>query len=366
MEEIMRLRKFVTFLLAIALFFTLFVPACKNTQEPKELTVYVWEGYLPDSVADMFEQETGITLNINLITGNDEMFTFLKGGGRADIIMPTQNQVNRFYVEDLALPLDLDKIPNYANVTGSFKEQDWSMWDGEQLGSGDTYVIAYVFGTSGIAVNTEKYTGLLEGIGWDILFDPTLKERVASKNSAESLMVCLDLMGIPRANLLTDTLETLESIRSKAVELKNNVLKFYDTGAEVLDLLNNEEIWVSHIWDGGGRNLESSDPKFKYVLPSSGGFGWTDTFMIPADAENPEGAHEFIDFMLRADIAGMVVSGSNYTTTVDGSIDLAEGINKDLYVYTDEELAKLVWQLNFPEEVVAAYNDFWEELSTIN
>src|SRR4030065_2304904 len=226
------------FLMVFVFCFTLFVPACKNTQVPKELTVYVWEGYLPDSVADMFEKETGMTLNINLITGNDEMFTFLKGGGRADIIMHTQSQVNRFYTEGLAQPLDLDKIPNYANVTGSFKEQDWGMWNGEELGSGDTYVIAYVFGTSGIAVNTEKYTGSLEGIGWDILFDQVLKERVSSKNSAESLMICLDLMGIPRANLLTDTQATLESIRSKAVELKNNVLKFYDTGAEILDLWN--------------------------------------------------------------------------------------------------------------------------------
>lgn len=362
----MKFKKLIMFLLAIALLLTLFIPACKKTQVPQELTIYVWEGYLPDSVADMFEQETGINLNINLITGNDEMFTMLKGGGQADVIMPTQNQVNRFYTENLAQPLNLDKIPNYANVAESFKGKDWSMWDGQQMGSGDTYVIAYVFGTSGIVVNTAKYTGSLDEIGWDILFDPALKDRVSSKNSAESLMICLDLMGIPRANLLTDAQATLESIRSKAIELKNNVLKFYDTGAEVLDLLSNEEVWVSHIWDGGGRNLESSDPKFRYVLPSNGGFGWTDTFMIPASAVNSEGAHKFIDFMLETDIAAMVVSEGGYTTAVKGSIDLAEGIDKDLYVFTDEELAKLVWQLNFPEEVVSTYNSFWEELSTID
>ena len=362
----MKFRKFIMVLLVTILLFTLFIPACKKEQTPEELVVYVWEGYLPEKVAEMFEQETGIKLNINLITGNDEIFTMLKGGGQADIIMPTQNQVNRFYTEGLAQPLNLNKISNYANVADSFKGKDWSMWDGEQLGSGDTYVIAYVFGTSGIVVNTEKYTDSLDGISWDILFDPALKGRVSSKNSAESLMICLDLMGIPRVNLLTDTEVTLESIRDRAIDLKNNVLKFYDTGAEVLDLLNNEEVWVSHIWDGGGRKLESSDPKFKYMLPSTGGFGWTDTFMIPASALNSEGAHKFIDFMLRTDIAAMVVSEGGYTTTVDGSIDLAEGIDKNLYIFTDEELAELVWQLNFPEEVVGAYNNFWEELSTID
>jgi spermidine/putrescine-binding protein len=366
----MKMIRFVIgMLIFIIMTFFITITACKGEAAPEvtgELDVYVWEGYLPDKVAGIFEEETGIKLNINLIADNATIFTLLKGGGRADIIMPTQNQVNRFYVEELALPLELEKIPNYKNVADSFKDQDWSMWDGNQLGTGDTYVIAYVFGTSGIVVNTQKYTGSLEGIGWEILFDPELKGRVSSKNAAESLMICMDLMGIPRENLMTDTQGTLDAIKDKAIELKNNVLKFWDTGAELLDLLENEEVWVSHIWDGGGRKLMNSDPKFKYVLPSTGGMGWTDTFMIPASAVNPDGAHKFIDFMLRTDIAALVTTESGYSTTVKGSIDMAEGIDRDLYIFTDEELENLVWQLNFSEDVVKAYNDFWEELSTVN
>lgn len=353
-------------ILSVAMFLLLITfPACESKAVPGELDIYVWEGYLPDEVAEMFEEETGIKLNINLMAYNDSIFTLLKGGGQADVVMPTQNQVNRFYTENLAQPLDLNKITNYENVSDSFKDQEWSMWDGNQMGSGETYVIAYVFGTSGIVVNTEKYTGSLEGIGWEVLFDQELKGRVSSKNAAESLMICLDLAGIPRKNLLDDTEATLESVRDKAIELRNNVIKFWDTGAELLDLLNNEEVWVSHIWDGGGRKLAASDPKFTYVLPSTGGFGWTDTFMIPKSAVNLEGAHDFIDFMLRADVAALVTAGGNVTTVKD-SIDLAEGIDKELYEFTEEELENLVWQLNFPEDVIKVYNDFWEELSTVD
>lgn len=358
-------RSIFCMLIFIIMTFFITLTACKGEAVQEELDVYVWEGYLPEEVTEMFEEETGIKLNINLIADNAIVLNLLKGGGQADVIMPTQNWVNRFYVEELALPLELDKIPNYGNVADSFKDQDWSMWDGDQMGSGDTYVIPYVFGTSGIVVNTEKYTGSLEGIGWEILFDSELKERVSSRNTAESIMICLDLIGIPRENLLTDTEVTLERVRDKVIELKNNVLKFWDSGAELLDLINNEEVWVSHIWDGGGRKLISSDPKFKYVLPSTGGMGWTDTFMIPVSVANPEGAYKFIDFMLETEIAALVTAEGN-VTTVKGSIDLAEGIDKDLYVFTDEELENLVWQLNFPEDVVKAYNDFWEEISTVS
>jgi spermidine/putrescine transport system substrate-binding protein len=338
---------------------------CNAGPASKELTVFVWEGYLPEAVVEMFEKETGINLNVNLISDNAAVFTLLKGGGAADIIMPTQNQVNRFYAEDLAQPIDIDKLDNYANIIGSLKDQQWSMWNGSQMGTGKTYAIPYVFGTSGIIINTDKYNGPFEGIGWEILFDPELQGRTSSKNSAESLMICLDLLGIPREDLLGDTRVTLEKIRDKTADLKKNVLKFYSTGAELLDMLGNEEVWVSHIWDGGGRKLAKGDPKFLYILPETGGFGWTDTFMIPAAANNPEGSHLFIDFMLRPDIAAMVVTEGGYTTTVVGSLDLAEGIDKELYVFGDDEIANLVWQISFPEEVITIYNNFWEELSTL-
>lgn len=341
-----------------------FISGCKD-DAPKELSVYVWEGYLPEEAVKMFEEETGIKLNITFATDNAMMLTLLKAGGTADIIMPTQNQVNRFYEEGLAQPIDLKEIPNYERVASSLKEQPWSKWDGKNMGSGNIYVIPYVFGTSGIVINTEKYTGSLDSAGWEVLFDPALKGRVSSKNAPESLMLCLDVLGIPREKLLTETGETLEEARPKVLELRDNLLKFYDTGAELLDLLKNEEVWVSHIWDGGGRKMQQFDPKYKYILPRTGGLGWTDTFMIPSNAKNPAGAHMFINFMLKPEVAGMLTAQSGYTTTVNGALDFAGDANKELYTFSDEELKKLIWQPNFSEDVIEAYTSFWEEISTV-
>jgi len=340
--------------------------AGKVKPELKTLNIYVWEGYLPQKAVDMFEKETGIKLNISLTSDNGTMITLLEGGGKADLIMPTQNQVNRLYEQSLALPLDLSKIPNYNNVGDSFKNQSWSMWDGKAIGMRDTYVIPYVFGTSGLIINKNKYKGSIDSsISWNILFDEALKGRVSSKNSAESIMICLDLAGIPRSDLVKDTSGTLEKVRNKIIELKKNVLKFYGTGAEIMDLLKNEEVWVSHMWDGGGRKLMTGDPKFVYILPKTGGMGWADTFMIPANADNPDGAYSFINFMLRQDIAALVTAEGN-TTTVTGALEMSGVENKDLYKFTDAQLKNLVWQLNFPESVIDAYTSFWEEVSASN
>ncbi len=149
------------------------------------LNIQVWEGYLPEEVISLFEEETGIKLSITLVADNGTMITYLEGGGKSDLIMPTQNQVNRLYEQNLAMALDMAQIPNYKNVGASFKNQPWSMWNGSTLGSGNTYVIPYVFGTSGIVINTDKYKESLDNIGWEVLFDKDLKDRVSSRNSAE-------------------------------------------------------------------------------------------------------------------------------------------------------------------------------------
>ncbi len=337
---------------------------CKNTT-PKQLNICTWEGYVPEAAITLFEQETGIKLNIAFATDNQRMLALIKGGGKADIVMPTQSNINRYYEADLVQPLDLKNIKNYEKVSESFKDELWTKWNGKQMGSGDVYAIPYVFGTSGLVLNTSKYTKSLEDIGWEVLFDADLKGRVSSRNNIESLMLILDLYGIPRENFVTDTQDTLYSIRDKAIALKNNALKFYTTNAEISDLLKNEEVWVSHIWDGGGRKLSQFDPKFVFTLPKTGGLGWTDAFMILKNAANPVGANLFIDFMLRPEIAAMLTEQSGFKTTVKGALEMAKGIDKDLYSFTDEQLAKLKWNPNLSEDAMSSYIAFQEELSTV-
>ena len=85
----------------------------------------------------------------------------------------------------------------------------------------------------------------------------------------------------------------------------------------------------------------SSDSKFIYLLPKTGGLGWTDTFMIPKNADNPEGALKFIDFMLRPEVAAIVTEEGN-TTTVSDAIKIADIENKELFEFTDEQISKLI------------------------
>ena len=73
----------------------------------------------------------------------------------------------------------------------------------------------------------------------------------------------------------------------------------------------------------------------------------------------------FINFMLKPEVAGMLTAESGYTTTVNGALDFAGDVNKEIYTFSDDELKKLIWQPNFAEDIIEAYTSFWEEISAI-
>jgi len=52
--------------------------------------------------------------------------------------------------------------------------------------------IPYIFGTTGLVINTSKYTKSLDDIGWEILFNTDLKDRVSSSDGMDSFMMILD------------------------------------------------------------------------------------------------------------------------------------------------------------------------------
>ena len=65
---------------------------------------------------------------------------------------------------------------------------------------------------------------------------------------------------------------------------------------------------------------------------------WFDSFIVPADAPHPEEAFEFIDYMMRPDVAA---ANSNYVYYANGNVDSQPMLNEDVIgdtaIYPDQE-----------------------------
>ena len=64
-------KNWIIIALTIFLIISFTFSGCSQSEKAsKELVVYVWDGYLPEELAEEFEKETGINLNVNLISDN--------------------------------------------------------------------------------------------------------------------------------------------------------------------------------------------------------------------------------------------------------------------------------------------------------
>ena len=86
-----------------------------------------------------------------------------------------------------------------------------------------------------------------------------------------------------------------------------------------------------------GQNIEA-------LVPSTGGLLFYDNMAIPADAEHPENAHLFINYILRPDVAASISNKMNYATMNAASFSL---VNKEIFdnksiFLTDDAKKKMV------------------------
>jgi spermidine/putrescine-binding protein len=101
------------------------------------------------------------------------------------------------------------------------------------------------------------------------------------------------------------------------------------------------------------------------VIPQEGGVIWTDNLAIPKGARNREGAHLFIDFLLRPQISARIVNFLRYPSPNEAARPfILPEILADPAIYPPEEiLDKLEW-IQDVGDAIALYERVWDEVKT--
>src|SRR5436190_984369 len=81
------------------------------SESAKELNLFAWSEYVPQEVLDGFTKETGIKVNYETYASNEEMLSkLLAGGGRYDVIQPSEYTVEALAKANKLAPLDWNVI----------------------------------------------------------------------------------------------------------------------------------------------------------------------------------------------------------------------------------------------------------------
>ncbi|WP_246844547.1 PotD/PotF family extracellular solute-binding protein, partial [Hydrocoleum sp. CS-953] len=99
------------------------------------------------------------------------------------------------------------------------------------------------------------------------------------------------------------------------------------------------------------------------ITPRSGSSLWTDTLVIPKNAPNPDGAYQWINFMLQPDIAAEIVERLSFTTPSREAYQLLpEELKEDPTLFPPESIIQNCESLAPLGKYEEVYERYWTKL----
>ncbi|MED4403422.1 ABC transporter substrate-binding protein [Metabacillus fastidiosus] len=313
------------------------------------LTIYNWGDYIDADLIDRFEKETGIKVIYETFDSNEAMMTKIEQGGTTyDVAIPSEYMIDKMRQENLLIPLDHSKLPNFKNIDERFIDLPFD--------PDNKYSVPYFWGTVGI-VYDKKMLKNKEITSWNDLWDTDLKNQILLLDGAREVIgMGLNSLGYS----LNDTnKEHLQEAKEKLDKLTPNVKAI--VGDENRMLLQNKEASIGLVWSGVASEIMAENEDLEYVVPKEGSNLWFDNMVIPKTAKNIKGAHQFINFMLDAEIAAQNTEYVSYSTPNKAALQyMPEEMVKDERFYPSPELTeKLEVYENLGKKNLAYYNDLF-------
>lgn len=326
---------------------------CPEGYEGQTLNVYNWSTYVAEDTIANFEAACGVTVVYDVFESNESLLARLRQGNPGyDIIVPTDYMLEIMIEEGIVQPIDLSKIPNFANVSEGLTDTPFD--------PGNQYSVPYQWGTIGIGYNTETITEPVTS--WNQLFNHD--GNVAwLEDSRFMINTALIMLGYEPN---TTEVSQVEEARDYLIANGGNVVAIaQDDGQAMLERGD-----VDMVIEYSGDIFQIIDScecdTYAYIIPEEGASQWVDTLAIPTGAPNPELAHVFIDYILDpqvgADISNYTAYGSPNQAAIDaGLIDPELMANPG--IYPSPEVSERLWFSSIlPPDVEQAYLDAWDEI----
>lgn len=315
-----------------------------------ELHIYNWGNYTAPRMIEKFEKQYDVKVTVTEYDSSDTALAKIKAGGHGfDMVVPTQNFIPIFIHEGLFLEARPDQMENFKNVIPMFIKP---AWDPE-----NHYVAPWLWGTTGIAVNTKFYTGNITS--WSLIFDPP--EELKGKINVVPVMndvinAVMMYKGYPICDADRAHLKELRDILKNA---KSNWISMnYDSGS----MISRGDYYVGLSWNGTTLSTRLEDPAVHYVYPDEGVVVGGDFLAILKDAKNVQNAKLFMNFVMDPENAGLLSEFGKSATGITGS---EKFLPKEIAGAPEVVMPKTVktaYGKTCPSEVNEIYSKIWIEV----
>ena len=349
---------------------TLMLTATCVAAEDKTLKLYNWADYFAADTLAKFTAETGIKVIYDVMDGSETLEAKLMAGGSGyDLIFPGDTVAERLMRAGSLQALDPAKLTALDDIEPGLQKLR------SHYVNSNKATVPYTWGTIGLTYNTRQIEQRLPNApvnSLDLLFKPELAAQFADcgisliDSPDEVLAVVLNYLGRdPRSAKREDLAAASELL----LKLRPYIRKFQSQ--PVTDLVNGN-LCLSLGYSGDMTQAQRAADAagkavtFGYHIPREGTTVWMDTMAIPVDAQHPEYAYAFINFVMRPQNMAAITNFTGYpTANAKARPDVEASMRDNPQIYPDAAtFDRLIAGKDIPQADMRARMRVWTKFKT--
>ena len=313
----------------------------------KELRIYNWSDYIADDTVSNFEKQFGVRVTYDTYESNEEMVAKLQAGATGyDIVVPTGYIVPVMVATGLIAPVSWKYVTNVENLSPIFRDLPSD--------PGNRYTVPWQWGTSGIAYRADKVKTPVDS--WAVFQDPQYARKMTMMDDGREVIG--SQLRYRGHSLNSTNPSELAQAKADSIAAKRQ-LKAY-ISAPVKAQLISGDVWIAQLWNGDATQARAEQANLGYVVPKEGCTIWADSMCIPRSAPNKRAAHEWMNYILRAEVGAALSDATGYGTP---NAAAARSMKSPVPYPTRAELERLEYQVDLGE-YTAAWDQIWTEIKS--
>jgi spermidine/putrescine transport system substrate-binding protein len=333
------------------------VKTTPNTRVDSDtLYIYTWTGYTDRDLLDRFTQETGLKVVADVFDSNESMLARLQAGGAGaySIIYPSDYMVQK--MADLGFLTELD----HSLIVGL--EDMFPMFQNPVYDPANRYSVPISWGTTGLIYNSRLLKDVPQD--WEYLWEHQreISKRFTLLNDVREVMgATLRMLGYSYNS--TDP-QHIRQAYEKLAELQPAIASFTTDAWRPQIIVG--DLLIAMCYSADAAEIMPENEDLRYITPKSGSSLWTDTLVIPKSAPNPDGAYQWMNFMLQPEIAAQVVERLSFATPSQLAFrKLPKSLRDDPTLFPPESVIERSESLApISTAVSEIYDRYWTKLTS--
>lgn len=267
------------------------------------LNLVIWEGYAERGAVDPaydwvtpFEKDTGCIVNTISMTDSNNGVSLMQSG-EYDGISASGDATTRLIEGGIVAPVDVNSLPNYANVFPGLKNLPHNTVNGVNYG------VPHGRGPNLLAYNTTAVTPA--PTSWDPIWEggSAYKGKISIYDSSIFIAdAALHLMKTKPGLGIKDPYQLTQAQFDEAIKLLQalvaNQPTFWGGVTDQVASYTAGDVVVGTTWQYQVNLLKADKQPIEAILPDEGSTGWSDTWMIAKNAKNPNCMLKWMNYMM--------------------------------------------------------------------